>query len=62
MSKPQFDPSKFSTSLGTLYYDGKKATSYRIKQYNRYMSGGGRTRVSSVQDSMENTSAPRPAL
>lgn len=48
MSKPQFDPSKFSTSLGTLYYDGKKATSYRIKQYNRYMSGGGRTRVSSV--------------
>lgn len=48
MSKPQFDPSKFSTTLGTLYYDGKKATSYRIKQYNRYMRGGGRSRVSSV--------------
>lgn len=48
MSKPQFDPSKFSTTLGTLYYDGKKATSYRIKQYNRYIRGGGRSRVSSV--------------
>lgn len=48
MSKPQFDPGKFSISLGTLYYDGRKATSYRIKQYNRYINGGGRTRVSSV--------------
>lgn len=48
MSKPKYDPSKFSISLGTLYYDGKKATSYRIKQYNRYVNGGGRTRVSSV--------------
>lgn len=48
MSKPQFDPNKFSTSLGTLYYDGKRATSYRIKQYNRYINGGARSRVSSV--------------
>lgn len=48
MSKPKFDPSKFSTTFGTLYYDGKRATSYRIKQYNRYINGGGRSRVSSV--------------
>lgn len=48
MSKPQFDPSKFSVTLGTLYYDGKKATSYRIKQYNRYVKGNTRARISSV--------------
>lgn len=41
MSKPKFDPSKFSTRLGTLYYDGQKATQYRIKQYNKYINGTG---------------------
>lgn len=41
MSKEKFDPKKFSTRLGTLYYDGKKATQYRIKQYNRWQKGGG---------------------
>ncbi len=41
MSKEKFDPSKFSTRLGTLYYDGKTATQYRIKQYNKYVRGAG---------------------
>ena len=35
MSKAKFDPSKFSTRFGTLYYDGQKASQYRIKQYNK---------------------------
>lgn len=41
MSKERFDPKKFSTRLGILYYDGKKASQYRIKQYNRWQKGGG---------------------
>lgn len=41
MSKERFDPSKFSTRLGTLYYDGRKASQYRIKQYNKYVRGAG---------------------
>lgn len=41
MSKEPFDPSKFSTRIGTLYYNGKKASQYRIKQYNRYIKGSG---------------------
>lgn len=40
MAKPKFDPSKFSQRLGVLYYDGKRATAYRIKQYNRFINGG----------------------
>lgn len=41
MSKEKFDPSKFSTRLGNLYYDGQKASQYRIKQYNKYIKGTG---------------------
>lgn len=41
MPRKPFDPSKFSTRLGTLYYDGQRASQSRIKQYNRYMRGGG---------------------
>lgn len=47
MSKPKYDPSKFSTRLGNLYYDGRKASQYRVKQYNKYIKGAG-GRVSSV--------------
>lgn len=47
MSKAKFDPSKFSTRFGTLYYDGHKATQYRIKQYNKYVKGAG-GRITSV--------------
>ena len=47
MSKAKFDPSKFSTRFGTLYYDGQKASQYRIKQYNKYVKGAG-GRITSV--------------
>lgn len=40
MSKEKFDPGKFSTRWGTVYYDGRKASQYRIKQYNKYVKGG----------------------
>lgn len=40
MSKEKFDPKKFSVRSGVLYYDGWKATQYRIKQYNRLQKGG----------------------
>lgn len=39
MSKEKFDPKKFSTRSGILYYDGWKATQYRIRQYNRLQKG-----------------------
>lgn len=47
MSKAKFDPNKFSTRFGTLYYDGQKASQYRIKQYNKYVKGAG-GRITSV--------------
>ena len=47
MSKAKFDPSKFSTRWGILYYDGQTASQYRIKQYNRYVKGAG-GRITSV--------------
>lgn len=47
MSKAKFDPSKFSTRFGTLYYDGQKASQYRIKQYNKYVKVAG-GRITSV--------------
>ena len=51
MSKAKFDPSKFSTRFGTLYYDGQKASQYRIKQYNKYVKGaGGRIANISLQE------------
>lgn len=50
MSKEKFDPSKFSTRAGNVYYNGQRASQYRLRQYQKYVKGAG-GRVTSVPKS-----------